>query len=454
MFAANSMLADAGGVIVVDESNRVLVNALDWSAFILASPLYSLIGPRGFQSITWGIAGIVANAYSLPVVLRIAILPEYFLLTHAWNMPAHPLVSELHAQRIQSLWAELKLAEDGSHIVTEKWKKLLAEATPEDLGHYAFSLLLSVGFSVAGGIDLEPFKLKGKGADPIHNLILVAKCDVLRTKQAEFSSEQLVAFLGQIDMLPSHLCHSQISYGWLVVGGLKPHFKAKRKVTPELVQAIRQLHKNMSHVDGGYERYLTLMEKLLGDDQIDQPILWRSDAWMTAYCDLADGFDDQEKSAWDGVLKVAFAAKGSKPSKKFLQAIDAAVAELGESKFVPVMHKILNSLGEEGPMVQRGFMGFMDYDKTRLDRGFTDLLRALVWATADFTKLTEALGNAAAACFEPVANTGGRCNKVGVACIRSLKLLGNRPAMERIKQIYESAEKKSIRKAIDRALKS
>ena len=62
MFAANSMLADAGGVIVVDESNRVLVNTLDWSAFILASPLYSLIGPRGFQSITWDIAGMLANA--------------------------------------------------------------------------------------------------------------------------------------------------------------------------------------------------------------------------------------------------------------------------------------------------------------------------------------------------------------------------------------------------------
>ena len=62
MFVANSMLADAGGVIVVDESNRVLVNVLDWFAFILASPLYSLLAPRGFQSIPWDIAGMVSNA--------------------------------------------------------------------------------------------------------------------------------------------------------------------------------------------------------------------------------------------------------------------------------------------------------------------------------------------------------------------------------------------------------
>ena len=62
MFAANSMLSDAGGVIVVDDSNRSLVDALNWLAFILASPLYCLLAPRGFQSIPMDIAGMVCNA--------------------------------------------------------------------------------------------------------------------------------------------------------------------------------------------------------------------------------------------------------------------------------------------------------------------------------------------------------------------------------------------------------
>ena len=62
LFAARSLLVDAGGVVVVDESNRFFVDALDWSAFILASPLYLIIAPRGFQSVSLDIAGMVVNA--------------------------------------------------------------------------------------------------------------------------------------------------------------------------------------------------------------------------------------------------------------------------------------------------------------------------------------------------------------------------------------------------------
>ena len=350
-----------------------------------------------------------------------------------------------------SLWGKLKISEDEKCISTEDWKELLNEATPQDLGHYAFILMETLGLSASGGIVIE----RSKATDPLsHKLIRYTTLEVFATKRAEFSPEQLVEILHGIDGLPSHLCHSQLSYGWLVVGGLKPHFAAKRKVTPELVHCMRQLRKNMSHEDGGYEKYVTLIDKLLGDDQLDPPILWRSDAWITTYCDLADNFTGIQKSNWDAIMKTAFAAKGSKPSKKFLKSIGAAIDQVGETEFARVMSKILDSIGDEGPTRQFGFMGFMDGEMTRLDRDFTNLLRALVWATAEIPQLTDSLGNAATACFEPLANTGGRCNKVAVACVRSLNSFGSDQALDLIKQILASTEKASVRKAIERALEN
>ena len=366
-------------------------------------------------------------------------------------MATHPLLSKPHAQRIASLWGKLKISEDEYSISTEEWKKLLKEATPQDLGHYGFSLMMTLGLSVSGGINLRD----DKSAEPLnHQLIRCATVEVFATKKAEFTPEQLVEILRSIDGLPSHWCHSQLSYGWLVVGGLKPHFSAQRKVTPELILCMRQLRKNMSHQDGGYEKYVSLIEKLLGDDQVEPPILWRSDAWMTTYCDLQDDFTEIQKSNWDAIMKISFAAKGSKPAKKFQKSIDAAIGQLGETEFVRVMSKILDSIGDEGPLRQFGFMGCMDNDMTRLDRDFTNLLRALVWATAEIPELTDSIGNAANACFEPVANTGARCSKVGAACVRSLNAYGSEQALELIEQMQASAEKKSVRKAIERALEN
>jgi len=61
-YAANSLLADSGGVIVVDDSNRLLIDALQWFRFILASPLYLFLAPRGFDAVWTVVAGIVANS--------------------------------------------------------------------------------------------------------------------------------------------------------------------------------------------------------------------------------------------------------------------------------------------------------------------------------------------------------------------------------------------------------
>jgi len=308
--------------------------------------------------------------------------------------------------------------------------------------------MMTIGLSTSGGIELNDDQ---EGSRRNHDLILYTSNEVFSLKKAEFSPDQLVEILRHIEILPSHLASSQVCYGWLVVGGLKQHFVNARTVTAELTQQMRQLRKNMTHVDSGYERYVSLIEKLLRDEKIEGPVLWRSDAWMTAYCDLAKGFDEEEKENWRDVLKIAFAAKSSKPSKKFLKTIGGAIDKLGKAEFVRVMTKILQAIGSEGPMVQFGFMGFMDYDRTRLDKEFTNLLRALVWATAEMPKLTGPLGSAATACFEPVQNTGGRCTKVGAACVKSLSSIGSKKALNLIQSIRDKAEKKSILKAIDKA---
>ena len=62
LFLARAMLADAGGVIVVDDSNRLLVSVLQWVVFLLASPFYSLLAPGGFGILPLDIAGMAANS--------------------------------------------------------------------------------------------------------------------------------------------------------------------------------------------------------------------------------------------------------------------------------------------------------------------------------------------------------------------------------------------------------
>ena len=366
-------------------------------------------------------------------------------------MTAHPLVSKSHAKKLQSIWTELELPneDDDGFITTKVWKQLLNDASDKDLGEFGFSLLMTVGLSTSGGLSLRDDRENDKQN---HDLILYTSTEILSLKKAEFTAEQLAAVLEQIEVLPSHLTGGQLSYGWLVVGGLKPHFVRKRPVTAKLRQMMRHLRKNMSHVDGGYEKYVTLIEKLLGDDAVEGPVLWRSDAWMTAYCDLAKDFDEEKSKHWQEVLRLAFAAKGSKPAKKYLKSIAAAIDNLGKQEFVRVMAVLLESIGDEGPMVQFAFMGFMDYDRTRMDKEFTNLLRALVWATTEMPELTAALGGAANACFEPLQNTGGRCTKVGVACVKSLNSIGGKEALELIDQIRSKAQSKSVIKAIDKVL--
>ena len=180
-------------------------------------------------------------------------------------MTAHPLVSKSHAKKLQSIWTELELPnkDDGGFITTKSWKQLLMDASEKDLGEFGFCLLMTVGLSTSGGINLRGDKEKDKQN---HDLILFTSSEVLSLKKAEFTAGQLTAVLKNIEVLPSHLMRGQLSYGWLVVGGLKPHFVKNRPVTPELKQMMRHLQKNMSHVDGGYEKYVALIDKLLGED--------------------------------------------------------------------------------------------------------------------------------------------------------------------------------------------
>ena len=292
-------------------------------------------------------------------------------------MTAHALVSKSHAKKLLSIWKELELpGEDNDGFITTKsWKRLLNNSTPRDLGQLGFCLLMTVGLSTSGGLNLRDNK---ENNERNHDLILYTSTEILSLKKAEFTAEQLAAVLEHIEVLPSQLTGSQLSYGWLVVGGLKPHFANQRTVTLELRQRMRHLRKNMTHVDGGYENYVSLIEKLLGDNEIEGPVLWRSDAWMTAYCDLAEDFDEKKKQQWQEILRLAFAAKGSKPSKKYLKSIAAAIDDLGIHEFVGVMARLLESIGDEGPMLQFAHMGFMDYDRTRMDKEFTNLLLSLI----------------------------------------------------------------------------
>lgn len=363
-------------------------------------------------------------------------------------MNPHPLVSSRHVEQLQQIWEDLKPPKFGEYVDNPAWKKLLREADPVDLGHYAFSLMFTVGLGENGGIDLSSTRDDLK----IHDLILATSAEVFSTKRCEFTPQQLCAILENFEILPSHLSGNQICYEWLVVGGLKLHFQNGREVTTELIARIRQLRKNMSHVDGGFEIYLKLLDKLLGDDQVEPPVIWKSDAWMTAYCDATEKLSQEKKDLWHEVMKTAATARGSKPSKKYLTAIAAAIKNLGCREFVRVMKKLLSAIGKEGPQVQFGFMGFMDCDKTRLDKHFSDLLRALVWGTRGMTGLTGPLAKAIPHCFEPLANTGSRSSKVGTACLQSLVSMETEQAIKLLEQIDANATEKALVKALARLI--
>lgn len=78
-------MADAGGVVVVNNSNRWASDALDWVSFILACPLYALLAPRGYYSILPTIIVMVANSllvgYGLSGAIRMVANRQFRLST-------------------------------------------------------------------------------------------------------------------------------------------------------------------------------------------------------------------------------------------------------------------------------------------------------------------------------------------------------------------------------------
>lgn len=78
-------MADAGGVIVVANSNWWASDALEWIRYIIACPLYALLSPRGYYDIIPTIFVMLANSllvgFGLSGAIRMVVNRQFTLST-------------------------------------------------------------------------------------------------------------------------------------------------------------------------------------------------------------------------------------------------------------------------------------------------------------------------------------------------------------------------------------
>jgi hypothetical protein len=228
------------------------------------------------------------------------------------------------------------------------------------------------------------------------------------------------------------------------------HRQASNPLSIRLLTCLRTHHPRISKraTDKSHRSLMHRMAVALGlvsSDVIPVP----KDAWTAKALAWRDSLPDQNKEAWEALLKLASAQKSSTPSKSYLKNAAELVAALPQ--FSMIMRDILEALGRDGP-VGVTWRGYPSSIKNLLDDDYTDLLRPLIWLCSPYPELTDSLRDAAARCSTKIKNIGPLCAKIAAACAETLSRQAVDAATPSLSNLQSAVKHKSTQKALAKAM--
>jgi hypothetical protein len=158
------------------------------------------------------------------------------------------------------------------------------------------------------------------------------------------------------------------------------------------------------------------------------------------------------RSAWRALLEHALGATGSKPSAKWLKACDNLIKNVSEQDFTERVTRWFALVGKK-PETPEG-MPTPYRDLTVPLETNAQALKGLVLMCARFdnAKMAGTLGDLSLVSFKLVPGVGGRCIKVGTACIWSLSEMQGEYAAAQLSRARQLVKFGSARKWLDQAI--
>lgn len=176
----------------------------------------------------------------------------------------------------------------------------------------------------------------------------------------------------------------------------------------------------------------------------------RGDAWVNGCIDFVESMQKEDALPWEQLLLHCVEANGSKPSKRWANQAGACVEAIGREAFAEGFKSWLPLVDQ--PRVAEGRSP--EY-ALMLDDAGTDVLKGLVWCTADQEdgELVQHLQATAISTYRSVPGFGPRSAKVGNACIWVLGQMTRESALGALAvlqlRIKSGSAQKAIRKALD-----
>lgn len=166
-------------------------------------------------------------------------------------------------------------------------------------------------------------------------------------------------------------------------------------------------------------------------------IALRDGAFATAFKARLSGKPAEAREAWLALAGLAAqAGPKSKPSQKWLAAMDGAISRLDRAE---VVRELLGALDQTTP------------DPARPDASL-DILKGWVWGSVrlDHSELVEPLGRFADTCFRKLPGIGARSVSLGNAALWALSEMADEPrAAAELFRLRERIKYASTRKGID-----
>ena len=178
------------------------------------------------------------------------------------------------------------------------------------------------------------------------------------------------------------------------------------------------------------------------------------EVWTSKLIDYIRGCDDCRQSTWMQFLRHCQKAKSSKPSKTWRKEATEFLSKNWDCESTRFLTEVFEAVGEPGKpeyFVHGGYSGY--HDETQIHSKHVDMLRGMVWITAqiDQQTLVISIANLAEKCFQKITHVGPRCPKIGNACLTALSDLATESAVAQLGRLKVNAKHASTRKQIERA---
>jgi hypothetical protein len=201
-------------------------------------------------------------------------------------------------------------------------------------------------------------------------------------------------------------------------------------MTGELQQAAERLIQSIEVESMSVEirRWILRLKELIGETEVSLPLA-AGDIWADTALKEIYALDSRTRTAWADLLLHCSRAKGSAPSRKWLNAADPYIRTIGNLNFFikllhwfPLVEKQLTASTNRGDRV------------SSLSPINADILKGLIWlcSQSDDAEIARALASLAVSSETKITGTRQKVAKITNACFWAL---GNMPSFEGIVQL-------------------